>query len=69
MWYNAPRYDLEPKQRAKIIYNKFTWCFYDSKKRIKNSAIISQKLIIKKLENHGIISEYENEVLTEIEKL
>ena len=67
-WKNAPDYNLSPKERANTMINKIKPILgtYKNKAKSLELAQIFQLGIIKKLENHGLASDYENEVLKEI---
>jgi len=56
-WKNAPEYDKAPKERAEHLIQKYLSI---------SLAYRVQSEIIKKLKNHGIHSEYENQVLIEL---
>ena len=74
-WNNEPEHKLTPKERAKEIRDKF---FHEIRQQstgfksiilTHNCAIICQESRISALNDHGIKSEYEDKVLTEIKKL
>jgi len=76
-WNNAPEYGLTPKQRSNFIFRMFKTVIVEEiiasdeifDYTSTGCSIKFQEQIIKKLESHGITSEYENEVLTELNQL
>ncbi len=75
-WKSTPKYDFTPIERASKIIRKFKTIIVEetiTSEEIfnytsKGCAITFQEGIIKKLKNHGIDSDYDNEVLKEIKK-
>ena len=74
-WNQTPKQDLTPKERAREIKEKI----FDETRQYNvgfqriilayKCAIIHQESRISVLNDHGIKSEYEEQVLTEIKKL